>query len=190
MYQWIRCASVLAAVWLSATAFGVQAAESAPTAVVGGQNLMLAGSGYRYKGPFKVNFIEVYAPARFRSLDELAKMDGPKRVVMTTQNETPSNFMGKSLTRGIEDNTPKGELSALVPSLVRMGELFGQHKTLAAGSKVFIDSVPGVGTVVTINGVQQGEPFKEPGLFKAIMSIWLGPIPVDFRLKDALLGTK
>lgn len=164
--------------------------SAGPVAVVAGKTLKLVSSGYRYKGPFKVNLIEVYAPERFNSLDELVRQDGPKRVAMTIQYEVSSNFMGKSLTRGIEDNVSKGELAPLVPALIRMGDLFNQYKSLAGGSRVIIDSVPGVGTVITINGQVVGDPFKEPTLFRAIMSIWLGPVPVDFKLKDALLGVK
>jgi hypothetical protein len=36
----------------------------------------------------------------------------------------------------------------------------------------------------------QGEPFKEPEFYKALMSIWLGGVPADFKLKDQLLGAK
>lgn len=183
-------AATLAAVLWAMPLAGLAAEATATTAVVAGKTLKLVGSGFRYKGPFKVNFVEVFAPDRFSSLDELVRQDGPKRVAMTIQYEVSSNFMGKSLTRGIEDNVSKGEIAPLVPSLIRMGELFNEHKVLAAGSRVVIDSVPGVGTVININGVSVGEPFKEPTLFRAIMAIWLGPVPVDFKLKDALLGVK
>ena len=44
--------------------------------------------------------------------------------------------------------------------------------------------------IVTAKGKVQGEPFKEPEFFKAIMSIWFGHVPADHMLKDALLGTK
>ena len=43
-------------------------------------------------------------------------------------------------------------------------------------------------TVITVKGVQQGEPFKEPEFFNALLRIWLGPNPADWKLKDALLG--
>jgi len=46
------------------------------------------------------------------------------------------------------------------------------------------------GMVVTAKGKVQSEPFKEPEFFKAMMSIWLGPVPADWKLKDALLGVK
>ena len=53
-----------------------------------------------------------------------------------------------------------------------------------------IDWVPGVGSIITVKGKVQGEPFKEPEFFKALMAIWLGATPADFKLKDALLGIK
>ena len=157
---------------------------------VAGTRLQLNGAGVRYKGPFKVYVGDLYATRPVKSLDELIAAPGPKRLGMTFLREINSAEFGKMLTRGIEDNVAKGDLAPLVPALVRMGELFNEHKSLASGSKVLIDSVPGTGTVVTINGVQAGEPFKEPTLFRAILSIWLGPVPVDFRLKDTLLGVR
>jgi hypothetical protein len=35
-------------------------------------------------------------------------------------------------------------------------------------------------------GEREGDPFKEPGFFNALMRIRLGPKPADWRLKDAL----
>lgn len=57
-----------------------------------------------------------------------------------------------------------------------------------AGAKLELEWIPGIGTVLTVKGKVQGEPFKDPEFFRAMMSIWLGPTPVDFKLKDALLG--
>lgn len=42
--------------------------------------------------------------------------------------------------------------------------------------------------MLTVKGVSQGEPFKEPEFFNAMLRIWLGRQPADFKLKDALLG--
>ncbi|MEZ5706278.1 MAG: chalcone isomerase family protein, partial [Burkholderiaceae bacterium] len=46
----------------------------------------------------------------------------------------------------------------------------------------------GTGTVLTVKGIAEKEPFKEPAFFNALMRIWLGPSPADWKLKDALLG--
>ncbi|MGQ0708345.1 MAG: chalcone isomerase family protein [Rhodoferax sp.] len=164
------------------------AGDGVPGEVLAGQRLVRNGAGFRMKGSAKVSQIQIFAVRRFSSLEELSRMDGPKRVLISLLSDAPSNFMGKGLTRGIEDNTPKSELSGLVPMLVRMGAIFNQHKTLNAGSKVLIDWVPGQGMQITINGAVQGEPFRDPALFHALTSIWLGPAPVDAQLKRDLLA--
>ena len=97
--------------------------------------------------------------------------------------------LGKLLTRGIEDNMGKAAMSKLIPGLVRMGQIFSDQKKLVAGDHFMIDWVPGQGSVITIKGVVQGEPFKEPEFFAALMSIWLGPSPADFKLKESLLNS-
>lgn len=155
-----------------------------------GAKLQLNGAGTRYKGPFKVYVAGLYVGKKASSLDELASQPGPKRVSITMVREIDAGELGKLLTRGIEDNTPRGEFSKLVPGLIKMGQVFTEYKKLVPGDNFTIDWVPGVGTVLTIKGKAQDEPFKEPEFFKAILSLWLGPVPADWKLKDALLNVK
>jgi hypothetical protein len=82
----------------------------------------------------------------------------------------------------------KAGFSKLVPGLVRMSQLFADIKKLHSGDTFSIDWIPGTGTVIMVKGVPQGEPFKEPEFFNALMRIWLGPVPADYKLKDTLLG--
>ena len=159
-------------------------------ATVGGAKLPLNGAGIRYKGPFKVYVADLYVGKKVSSLDELVAAPGPKRLTMTMLREVEAGPFGKLLTRGMEDNNPKSELSRLVPGLIRMGDIFAANKVLVPGDTILLDWIPGTGLVVTAKGKSQGEPFKEPEFFKALMSIWLGPVPADFKLKDALLGAK
>jgi hypothetical protein len=98
--------------------------------------------------------------------------------------------LGKLMYRGVEDNMGKAEMSKLIPGLLKMGELFSVHKNLKSGDTFIIDWVPGTGTLISVKGKVDGEVFKEPEFFKALMSIWLGQVPADFKLKDALLGIK
>jgi hypothetical protein len=160
------------------------------TADVRGTKLPLNGAGTRFKGPFKVYVSGLYTEKKASTLDEVANQPGPKRMSVTMVREIDASELGRLLTRGMEDNTGKSEMSKLVPGLLRMGQIFSEQKKLVSGDNFLIDWVPGVGTVVTIKGVVQGEPFKEPEFFRALMSIWLGPVPADFKLKDSLLGIK
>ena len=76
----------------------------------------------------------------------------------------------------------------LIPGIVRMSQVFTNHKRLKEGESFQIDWVPGTGTVLTIKGQTSAEPFREPEFFQALMRIWLGHKPADWKLKDALLG--
>lgn len=158
------------------------------TAVVGGATLQLNGAGTRYKGPFKVYVGDLYTSKKVSSLEELIAAPGPKRLSMTMLREVEAGPFGKLLTRGVEDNTSKPEMSKLVPGLIRMGDIFTVNKVLLVGDVITLDWIPGTGMVVTAKGKVQGEPFKEPEFFKAMMSIWFGSSPADYMLKDAMLG--
>jgi hypothetical protein len=160
------------------------------TAVVGGATLQLNGAGTRYKGPFKVYVGDLYTSKKVSSLEELIAAPGPKRLSMTMLREVEAGPFGKLLTRGVEDNTSKPEMSKLVPGLIRMGDIFTVNKVLLVGDVITLDWIPGTGMVVTAKGKVQGEPFKEPEFYKAMMSIWFGNSPADYMLKDAMLGTK
>jgi len=166
---------------------GVKIEESA---TVAGTKLQLNGAGIRYKAIFKVYVGELYTTKKISSLEELVAAPGPKRMGVTMLREIDARELGKLLTRGMEDNASKTEMSKLVPGLIRMGAMFSEQKNLKPGDRFEIDWIPGKGTIITVKGVPQGEPFVEPDFFKALMSIWLGSVPADYKLKDNLLGLK
>ena len=155
-----------------------------------GTRLQLNGAGVRYKAIFKVYTAGLYLTKKAATLDEVIAAPGPKRMTITMLRDIDSAELGKLFTRGVEDNMDRAEFSKIIPSIVRMGEVFASHKKLMAGDNFVLDWVPGVGTVLTVKGVVQGEPFKEPKFFNSLMGIWLGKSPADFKLKEALLGQK
>ena len=183
-----------ASLLLSVTAFSatieLAGVKVEDTVTVGDVKLQLNGAGIRYKGPFKVYVGDLYTTKKVSSLEELIAAPGPKRLTMTFVREIEAGPFGKLLTRGVEDNVSKAEMSKLVPGLIRMGEIFTVNKVLQVGDKIYLDWIPGTGMVVTAKGKLQGEPFKEPEFYKAIMSIWFGTSPADWRLKDGMLGVK
>jgi hypothetical protein len=186
-----RWALALGVVMLATTAFsqvtvsGVKFDESTD---VRGSKVQLNGAGVRYKAIFKVYAAGLYLPKKADTVDQAMAQTGAKRMTITTLREIDSSELGKLFSRGMEDNMDKAAFSKLIPSVVRMGQIFSEHKKLNAGDNFSIDWVPGVGTVISVKGVQQGEPFKEPEFFNALLRIWLGPNPADWKLKDALLG--
>jgi hypothetical protein len=153
-----------------------------------GNALQLNGAGVRYKTVIRVYTASLYLSRKAQSVEEVLAAPGAKRMSITMLRDIDGNELGKLFMRGVEDNSPKSEFSRLIPGLLRMGQLFAEKKNLKAGDAFTIDWVPGKGTLIAINGQQQGAPIAEQAFFNALMRIWLGQVPADFRLKDALLG--
>ena len=181
------CAFILAgSAWSQAVT--VADVKYEPTQTLGDSTVQLNGAGVRYKAVFKVYTAGLYLEKKASTPQEVASQRGPKRLGITMLREIDSTELGKLFSRGMEDNMDRAAFSRIVPGVLRMSQIFSDHKKLQAGDQFMIDWIPGTGTVITVKGKVQGEPFKEPEFFNALMGIWLGNLPADFKLKDALLG--
>lgn len=159
-------------------------------AMVGGTKLGLNGAGIFYKGPFKIYVGEMHTLKKVQSLDEVVAVGGPKRITMTFVRDVESSMLSKLMTRGMEDNVQKNEMSKLIPGLLRMSELFGIHKTFGRGDAIYLDWIPGTGLIISVKGKPQGDPFRDPAFFNALLAIFFGPAPASWQLKDQMLGIK
>ena len=181
------CAFILAgSAWSQAVT--VADVKYEPTQALGDSSVQLNGAGVRYKAVFKVYTAGLYLEKKASTPQEVASQRGPKRLSITMLREIDSTELGKLFSRGMEDNMDRAAFSRIVPGVLRMSQIFSDHKKLQAGDQFMIDWIPGTGTVITVKGKVQGEPFKEPEFFNALLGIWLGNLPADFKLKDALLG--
>lgn len=181
------CAFILAgSAWSQAVT--VADVKYEPTQALGDSTVQLNGAGVRYKAVFKVYTAGLYQEKKASTPQEVASQRGPKRLSITMLREIDSTELGKLFSRGMEDNMDRAAFSRIVPGVLRMSQIFSDHKKLQAGDQFMIDWIPGTGTVITVKGKVQGEPFKEPEFFNALLGIWLGNLPADFKLKDALLG--
>ncbi|MEO6016770.1 MAG: chalcone isomerase family protein [Polaromonas sp.] len=187
-----RCVAALAGLMLSLGAL------AAPVEIAGvklddpvevhGSKLQLNGAGIRYKAVFKVYVASLYLSKKAGTPEEVYAAPGAKRISITMLRDIDSNELGKSFTKAFEENTPKTELAKLIPGLIKMGEVFASQKKLLAGESFTTDWIPGTGTVISVKGKPQGEPIKEVEFYNAMLRIWLGSQPADWKLKDALLG--
>lgn len=183
---------VAAALALCAAAAPAQTVVSGikyePTIDLRGSNLQLNGAGIRYKAMFKVYTAGLYLGKKAGTPEEAMTAPGAKRIHIVMLREIDSSELGKLFTRSVEDNMSKADFAKLVPGLLRMGQIFSDQKKLASGDAFTVDWVPGTGTVISVKGVPQGEPFREPEFYNAMLSIWLGRSPADHGLKQAMLG--
>ena len=190
--------ALLLAVALASSATLAQAASTEPVKIHGvtyaptvqshGKALELNGAGTRYKAVFKVYTAGLYLEKPAHNFQDVATLGGPKRITVTMLRDIDSAELGKLFSRGMEDNMERAAFSKLIPGVMRMSELFSQHKKLLTGENFSVDWIPGQGSIVTVKGQPQGEAFKEPEFFNALLGIWLGPRPADQQLKKALLG--
>ncbi|MBX3611851.1 MAG: chalcone isomerase family protein [Hydrogenophaga sp.] len=155
---------------------------------VAGSPLVLNGAGVRYKAVFQVYTAGLYLSEKADTPDGVLAAPGAKRMTITMLRDIDAAELGKLFSRGMEDNMDRSAFSKLIPGVLRMSQIFAEYKRLNKGDAFQVDWVPGTGTILTVRGQVEGAPFKEPEFFNALMRIWLGPKPADWRLKDALLG--
>ena len=187
-----RCLAGLAALMLSAGILAapveVSGIKLADPVELAGSRLQLNGAGIRYKAVFKVYVAALYLEKKAATPEEAFAAPGAKRIGITLLREIDSNELGKSFTKAFEENAPKTEMSRLIPGLLKMGQVFSDQKKMLAGESFAIDWIPGTGTVISVKGKPQGEPIKEVEFYNAMLRIWLGAKPADWKLKDELLG--
>ena len=157
---------------------------------VANQDLVLNGSGLRYAaaGLIRVYVASLYLPQKRATSAEIGALKGVKRMHLSLLREVNSNDFSKGLLGGMRANLPPGEQQKHFDALLKLGAIFGQIPSLKKGETISIDSIPGTGTVVLVNGKKVGETFPDETFFQALLQIWLGPKPIEDSLKPVLLG--
>ena len=188
--QWLTAALCLSGTLLAAPAWAADVAgvPFPEQITVANKPLVLNGAGVRYKAMFKVYAAGLYVPQKTSAVHEAWATDTPKRLRLVMLRDIDSAELGGMFARGMEDNTDRNNMVKLLPGIMRMSQIFTDHKRMVPGNSIQMDWVPGTGGVLTVNGQPTGEPFREPEFFRGLLSIWLGPKPADWKLKDVLLG--
>jgi hypothetical protein len=190
VHRWLLAAALALAAPALFAEVTVSGVKYPDTIALANQTLQLNGAGTRYKAIIKVYTAGLYLPKKGDTPEAVLAMPGAKRMSITMLREIDSGELGKLFTRGVEDNMDKAAFSKLIPGLMRMSQLFSDCKQLKTGEVFTIDWIPGTGTVIGVPATckTSHEPFKEPEFYNALLRIWLGPQPADWKLKDALLG--
>ena len=186
--QWLLAAAALALAPATLAQVTVSGVKYDETVDVRGSKLQLNGAGVRYKAVFKVYTAGLYLTKKAGTTEEVLAAPGAKRISITMLRDIDSAELGKLFSRGMEDNMDKAAFSKLIPGVMRMSQVFSDCKKLNAGDTFTVDWIPGTGAVLSVKCVPPGEPFKEPEFYNALLRIWLGPNPADWKLKEALLG--
>ena len=77
----------------------------------------------------------------------------------------------------------------MIPTIVRIGEMFSLKKRMVAGESYTLEWVPSEGTYVYFNEkLVSTEPLKDAVFFQVYMRLLLGDNPADASLKASVLG--
>lgn len=186
----IALAFLFAAFAQPVMAVDVDGVKMDDTTRVANKVLKLNGAGMRVKAIFKVYAAGLYLSDKKTSVADVLALDGPKRMILVMQREVSSEDFGQSFMTGLNDNSDKAEKSKIINQTVKFGEMFASLPGLKKGDVLYLDWVPGSGTVSSLNGKQMGETIPDVAFYNAVLRLWLGNKPVDSSLKPMLLGGK
>lgn len=160
------------------------------TASVGGKTLVLNGAAMRQILLFKVYAIGLYVEKKSSSAAEILAATGPKRIALHIQREINSDEFGQLFITSMNKNSTKEEKAKVVAQTTKFGEIFAEMGVVKKGDTVWLDWVPGKGTVTYVNGKQIGDIMPDHAFYQSILRIWLGGNPPQSNIKPALLGEK
>jgi Chalcone isomerase-like len=173
----------------STTASAKSKVENFPKQIqVEGVKLSLNGLGTRYKAIFKVYDMGLYTTSKVTTLQDVIAAPGPKRLHFVALRELPGTDLGILFLRGMRENSSPELNTKYAASANRLVEIFSGKSKLIPDESFSIEFVPGKGTTFYIMDKPQGAAIGDAEFFAMILRIWLGPVPADYKLKDALLG--
>ncbi len=158
------------------------------TATVGGKTLVLNGAAQRQILIIKVYAIGIYGEKKTTNAAEFMDSSGPKRIALHIQRTIDSDEFGQLFITSMSKNSTKEQKAKVVNQTSKFGEIFADLGEVKKGDVIWLDWIPGKGTVNHLNGKATGEPMAGYEFYQAIMRIWLGENPPQPNMKSALLG--
>ncbi len=151
-------------------------------------DLVLNGLGLRAVAWFKGYAAGLYLGQKVRTAEAALAAPGPKRVRMKMMVEVEAKEFAKAFEKGMKRNLAPAERTALADRIDRFDRTVLALGVLRKGDVVDLDWMPARGLVLSVNGQPRGEPFAGEAFYGAILKIFIGPDPVDEKLKAGLLG--
>lgn len=170
-----------------AAAYEVAGVKLPDTVQTQNATLQLNGAGLRTKYlMFDVYVIGLYVPTKTDNASTIIHDAAPRRVLMVMTRDLDTDTMVKAFHEGLDANSSAAERQSLKPAIGKLDALFKQHGAIKKGDRIELDFAAGGATSITVNGQSQGT-IDDAQLSSALLSIWLGPHPVQNDLKKQLL---
>lgn len=159
---------------------GVKVADSV---TVGAKTLVLNGLGARTKFFINIYIGALYLEKPSSDAAAIIASEQVKRMRMTITHALEVQKVREAFQTALVRNAG-GSLSPAVET--RIAPFFNSLRSTRVGDVVDVTYTPGVGTVVTTNGVEDVK-LEGSDLARLIFSIWLGTDPADAGLKKGVL---
>lgn len=167
------------------TGIDVEGVTFAPEVHSGAQRLLLNNVGLlRYRVIIKAYVAALYLGEGVEPGAALS--DVPKRLEAEYFWALKGSDFGPVTEEGMRRNVDAATLAALRPRLEQFSRLFVD---VQPGDRYALTYLPGVGTEVSMNGRPLGT-VAGADFAAALFAIWLGPQPLDERLKQSLLARR
>jgi len=148
-----------------------------------GKPLVLQGTAVRSKFFVDVYSLALYTERRFTDGESLIGASGPRRAQLTFLRDVDRARGEAAWREAIEQAVDADERQRLAADIARFAALFPAVKQ---GDVIVLDDIPGRGLSLRHNGTTLGT-IDNPALFRAILKVWVGPRPIQSRLKKDLL---
>ena len=169
---------------VSATVDGIRVADSVQ---LGGATLVLNGAGKRTRFLLNIYIAALYLPSRMSSAAAVLADPGPKRVSLTMMRHLSSSQFVGALHEAIAHNSTPAEIAQMKPQIDALMATMMATGAVNEGDLLTIDFLPDGTTRVSRNGRSQGAPITGRAFQRALLNVWIGPIPVQADLKSKLL---
>ncbi|MDH4151266.1 MAG: chalcone isomerase family protein [Betaproteobacteria bacterium] len=155
--------------------------------VEGGADLVLNGAGVRTRFFFRVYVGALYLGRKTPEANAVINDPGAKRIALHMLRELSAEQFVSALEEGLKKNHSAEQLAKLDASVKQLRAIFDAVKVAKEGDSIYIDSLPGTGTRITVNGAVKGTIAGEE-FNRALLRIWFGENPADSDLKKGMLG--
>ena len=164
---------------------GVELEEMARLSVANTE-LKLNGSAVRKEAQHAIYVGGLYLKNQASTLEEVLKDPDPKRFLLyCATSEISSERIIRAWQQGFAINHNAEQLAELKPHIDEFNRIW--EKGLKEGDEVWVDYVPGEGTIVSLNG-EVVSTIDSKAFYHGFLKAWIGDHPFNSKIKDALLG--
>lgn len=164
------------------------AADFPPTMNVAGNNLQLTGWGTRKRLGFRVYHAALYVQDKSANPADYLTLVKRERLVLRFVRELDNEQFTRIMLAALKERVNMRETPTMVDSMQKFSELFSSVPLFKVGDEVHLTMLPGGRMEFSINGDTKGfNPITEPPLARGILSIFIGPKPIDDDLKRDIL---